>query len=233
MFLLRSQPGAANAKWQITCTLTKRLIRIEFFPLAEVAELADALRSGRSGCKAVWVQLPASAHRESRRSPGFLFTPRACAGWGVMYDRRQEIHVTQSPKGGAKTPARPPLTLLQVLVIIGLVAGLLIMLDFNRRQAEAQRLEADRSVAATEVAQLDTEHSALQTQVAYATTDAAVVEWAHEQGKLTQNNEVLVVPLLPTPVPSPAAPPPRAPPPRPDWVLWWDLFLDVPPPASS
>jgi hypothetical protein len=141
--------------------------------------------------------------------------------------------VTQSSRPGGKTPARPPLTLLQVLVIIGLVAGLLIMLDFNRRQAEAQRLEADRSVASTEVAQLENEHSALLTQVAYATTDAAVVAWAHEQGKLTQNNEVLVVPLLPTPGPSPAAPPPQAPPPRSAWILWWDLFLDAPPPATS
>jgi hypothetical protein len=123
--------------------------------------------------------------------------------------------------------------LLQVLVIIGLVAGLLIMLDFNRRQAEAQRLEADRSVASTEVAQLESEHAALQTQVAYATTDAAVVAWAHEQGKLTQNNEVLVVPLLPTPAPSPAAPRPAAPPPRPAWILWWDLFIDVPAPITS
>ena len=141
--------------------------------------------------------------------------------------------MTQSPRPGSQTPARPPLTLLQVLVIIGLVAGLLIMLDFNRRQAEAQRLEADRGVAATEVAQLENEHLALQTQVAYATTDSAVVAWAHEQGKLTQNNEVLVVPLLPTPVPSPAAPPPQAPPARPAWILWWDLFLDTPPPATS
>ncbi len=141
--------------------------------------------------------------------------------------------MTQSPRPGGQTSARPPLTLLQVLVIIGLVAGLLIMLDFNRRQAEAQRLEADRGVAATEVAQLENEHSALQTQVAYATTDSAVVAWAHEQGKLTQNNEVLVVPVLPTPVSSPAAPPPQPPPPRPAWILWWDLFLDAPPPATS
>ena len=141
--------------------------------------------------------------------------------------------MTQSPRPGAQSPARPPLTLLQVLVIIGLVAGLLIMLDFNRRQGEAQRLESDRNVAETQDAQLAAKNSALQTQVAYATTDAAVVAWAHEQGKLTQNNEVLVVPLLPTPVPSPAGPPPQAPLPRPAWILWWDLFLDAPPPATS
>ena len=151
----------------------------------------------------------------------------------MRYDPCQEAHLTQSSRAGGKVPARPPLTLLQVLVIIGIVAGLLIMLDFNRRQAEAQRLESDRSVASTEVAQLESEHAALQTQVAYATTDASVIEWAHEQGKLAQGNEVLVVPMLPTAVPSPAAPPPQAPPPRPAWILWWDLFLDVTPPAQS
>ena len=47
---------------------------------AEVAELADALRSGRSGRKAVWVQLPASAltHRggtKSRVSGIFCWRP--------------------------------------------------------------------------------------------------------------------------------------------------------------
>ena len=140
--------------------------------------------------------------------------------------------MTDSSRTSGKSPVRPPLTLLQVLVIIGLVAGLLIMLDFNRRQAEAQRLETDRAVAATEVAQLQAENAALQTQVAYATTDASVIAWAHEQGKLTQSNEVLVVPILPTAEPSPAPPPPQAPPQRPAWILWWDLFLDVAPPVK-
>ena len=37
---------------------------------AGVAELADALRSGRSGRKAIWVQLPASAQT---RETGFCF----------------------------------------------------------------------------------------------------------------------------------------------------------------
>ncbi len=139
--------------------------------------------------------------------------------------------MSEKPKAIAKGTARPPLTLLQVLAIIGLVAGLLIMLDFNRRQAEAQRLEADRNRLATEVAQLDYEHSVLETQVAYATTDAAVIQWAHEQGKLVQGDEVLVVPLVPTAAPTPQPPPPAPPPRRANWTLWWDLFLDAPPPV--
>lgn len=140
--------------------------------------------------------------------------------------------MTHSSRAGGKTPNRPPLTLLQVVGLLGLVAGLLIMLDFNRRQAEAQRLEADRDRLATEVAQLDYEHSALQTQVAYATTDAAVIDWAHEQGKLVQPDEVLVVPLVPTAQPTAAPPPVTAPSLPPTWVLWWDLFFDINPPLQ-
>jgi hypothetical protein len=139
--------------------------------------------------------------------------------------------LSENPRIPAKGTARPPLTLLQVLAIIGLVAGLLIMLDFNRRQAEAQRLEADRNRLATEVAQLDYEHSVLETQVAYATTDSAVIQWAHEQGKLVQGDEVLVVPLVPTAAPTPLPPPPAAPPRRANWTLWWSLFLDTEPPV--
>jgi hypothetical protein len=40
---------------------------------AEVAELADALGSGLSSRKGVRVQVPPSAHRETRRNAGFLF----------------------------------------------------------------------------------------------------------------------------------------------------------------
>jgi hypothetical protein len=149
----------------------------------------------------------------------------------MEYHACHEAELSQNPRVAAKSAPRPPLTLLQVLAIIGLVAGLLIMLDFNRRQAEAQRLEADRNRLATEVAQLDYEHSVLETQVAYATTDSAVIQWAHEHGKLVQGDEVLVVPLVPTSAPTPQPPPPAAPPRRANWTLWWDLFLDSAPPA--
>ncbi len=48
-------------------TLTSLLDSVEYRRLAEVAELADALRSGRSDHPVVWVQIPPSAF--SRRRP--------------------------------------------------------------------------------------------------------------------------------------------------------------------
>ncbi len=144
--------------------------------------------------------------------------------------------MTQPSKAGSKVPSkapgRPPLTLLQVLGIIGLIAGLLVMLDFNRRQAEAQRLEADRDRVSTEVAQLEYERDVLHTQVAYATTDAAVLDWAHEHGKLVQSDEVLVVPVVPTAQATPVPPRLVAPPAPPSWLLWWNLFSDAAPPLQ-
>jgi hypothetical protein len=145
-----------------------------------------------------------------------------------MYDVARETLVTKSTKPGKPT-VRPPLTLMQILVLVGLVAGLLVMLDFNRRQGEVQRLTADRNRVGTEVAKLDLERLALQTQVAYATTDAAVIAWAHEHGKLVQENEVLVVPVMPTPAPTPAPTPLPPRPAAPSWTLWRDLFFDVGP----
>ncbi len=120
---------------------------------------------------------------------------------------------------------RPPLTALQVLTIVGLVVWLLVLLDFNRRLAAEQQLVNAANEARTQVAKLDAEHGLLETQVAFATTDAAVIQWAHENGKIAQGSEVLVVPLLPTPQPTPL--PPMAPLPvaPPTWVLWQNLFF--------
>lgn len=45
--------------------LTKQSFEIKYTPLAEVAELADALRSGRSELTLVRVQIPPSAHKKT------------------------------------------------------------------------------------------------------------------------------------------------------------------------
>jgi hypothetical protein len=54
--LLPIQGGPPRAR-----RLTDELFEIKYTPLAEVAELADALRSGRSEGSLMWVQVPPSA----------------------------------------------------------------------------------------------------------------------------------------------------------------------------
>lgn len=121
---------------------------------------------------------------------------------------------------------RPPLTLPQFLAMAAVVVALLIGLDFSQRLARENYLVASVNQESTEVAILAAEHADLKTQVAYATTDAAVIEWAHSSGKMVLPGEVLVAPILPTPAPTqPPAPPPTALPP-PTWLLWRNLFFD-------
>jgi hypothetical protein len=111
------------------------------------------------------------------------------------------------------------------LTIVGVVVWLLILLDFNRRLAAEQQLVNAANRARTQVAKLEAEHSLLVTQEAYATTDAAVIAWAHEYGKMAKEGEVLVVPSVPTLQPAPLPPPVPLPAVPPTWMLWQNLFF--------
>jgi hypothetical protein len=108
---------------------------------------------------------------------------------------------------------------------LALVALVVVVVDFGQRLGASQRLTEERNRAGTEVAALETEQGALRTQVAYATTDAAVVQWALEHGRMVRPGEQLVVPIIPTAPPTPVAAPIALPPPPPNWMLWWRMFF--------
>ena len=116
----------------------------------------------------------------------------------------------------------------QVLLVVSLVIGLVVLVDFNRRLANAQRLVNDATQLAEEVATLEAQREILLTARAYANSDQAVEDWARSQGKLVQPGEVIVVPVapggdVPTPQPTPVAAAVEAP----NYSLWWDLFFDA------
>src|SRR2546425_13028071 len=69
--LFRSETGSEAVKPRVDLRLYRPLILP--FPRAEVVELVDALRSGRSGRKPVWVRVPPSASTRKRRGE-----------WGVV-----------------------------------------------------------------------------------------------------------------------------------------------------
>ena len=123
-----------------------------------------------------------------------------------------------SKSNGAWTPKQIGLLVLAAL-------ALMIVVDFSQRLAQSQeRVEQSQQVA-SEVAMLQAERSALQTQVAYATTDAAVIAWAHSAAKMVQGEEVLVVPIIPTGAPTPFPTPPPLPTPQPNYQLWMQSFV--------
>ena len=125
---------------------------------------------------------------------------------------------------------RRPASLTPLLALLGVGVAVVIVGAFNRRWVAGQGIIESQQVLETKVALLERERGLLLTQVAYATTDAAVIEWAHAQGKQALEGEVLVVPLPgATPLPTPTSTPLPGPSVLSNWQLWGVLFFEQKP----
>ncbi|PKN97807.1 MAG: hypothetical protein CVU42_14685 [Chloroflexi bacterium HGW-Chloroflexi-4] len=91
-------------------------------------------------------------------------------------------------------------------IILGIVAIVLffLVMDLNNRLNELSRLSMQQEKASTVIAVLQNTLSALDTQVAYSSSEGAVEDWAYEEGHMTRPGENLIIPLSPpgtTPIP--------------------------------
>ena len=119
-----------------------------------------------------------------------------------------------------------PFSFRRVAAFAGIFILILFVIEFNSRLEELNRLNEQRDqirALATEAMQTQV---ALQTQVAYAGSTAAVEEWARTEGHYLQEGDQPVIPvgvpgsvpvIVPTPVPSPT--------PMENWEVWWSLFF--------
>ena len=108
---------------------------------------------------------------------------------------------------------------------LAVIVGILLLGDLNQRMADARRLERDARSLQTEVAGMEALAARLATQVAQATSESLVEEWARREGKMVREGEHLIVPLVPsgTVGPSAANATPLAPLPS-RWEVWWALL---------
>jgi len=91
------------------------------------------------------------------------------------------------------------------IIVISLVLLAFLVIDFNSRMAELNRLRVEQELVSARLEGHEATRDALQTQIAYATSEAAAVRWAHEN-HMAQPGEKAVVPMQPslsTPVPRP------------------------------
>lgn len=114
------------------------------------------------------------------------------------------------------------------LAIVGIaVIGYLVMV-FNSRAVELRRLATQRDAVAVRATSVARENASLQTQIAEATSEAPVIEWAYEKGHMKKPGDIPVVPLAPgggTPVPTPTPEPKQLP--VKNWQMWMLLFVDL------
>ena len=107
-----------------------------------------------------------------------------------------------------------------------LIVFIFLMLDLNNRLGEMLRLNSEKVKVSAQLTQLVSTQQHLQTQIAYATSDVAVQEWARQEGHMSLPGDIPIVPLAPagsTPTPQ-KAPVPTAPPAQ-NWQVWDALFF--------
>jgi adenylate cyclase len=115
------------------------------------------------------------------------------------------------------------------LILVGFAILVLLVMDFNNRMAELRRLTAEKEVVSARVTSLVQTQKSLETQVAYATSEAAVYYWAYNFEHLGEEGDVLVVPIqgggeMPQPTPTPIVTPVVIQ----NWQVWLTLLVDQP-----
>jgi hypothetical protein len=111
-----------------------------------------------------------------------------------------------------------------VFVVVAVVLFFLVM-DLNNRLNELSRLTSQRNDEATVVNNLQQTLGVLGTQIGYATSNAAVEDWAYGEGHMVRSGENLIIPIEPagatqaplvvaTPVPTTMT----------NWQIWMALL---------
>jgi cell division protein FtsB len=113
---------------------------------------------------------------------------------------------------------------------VGLVAGILflvvLIVDFNARLEELDRLNRQAEITRLEATQAGQTKVAYETQLANATSGQLIEEEARSNAGMIREGDHPVVVLgdegeAPLAIPEPTPPPT----PKPKWQLWWDLYF--------
>jgi hypothetical protein len=121
--------------------------------------------------------------------------------------------------------SRPSFNFKQTLLIIMIIGFVFMMMDLNSRLSALFRLTGQRDQVSTEVSQLLATKDEVQKQIDFATSPAAVGQWARQE-HMGLNGDKLIVPLAgakatlqpkvkPTPIPETAS----------GWQVWRELFF--------
>jgi hypothetical protein len=120
-----------------------------------------------------------------------------------------------------------PINFRRIAIFFGIFILILLVIEFNSRLEELNRLNGQRDEIRAIATQSIQTQMALQTQVAFAGSTAAVDEWARTEGHYALEGDQPVIPVVqpgsepviintPLPIPTPMQ----------NWEVWWSLFFD-------
>ncbi len=115
----------------------------------------------------------------------------------------------------------------KILGVAAVLVLVLMLVSFNNRLGEYFRLSNQRDQLEAEVVKLKGTQIALETQVAYATSDQAVEDWARDEARMAKPGDKVIVLLTPqalaTEIFTQTTPTPRV---AENWEIWWALFFE-------
>ena len=114
-----------------------------------------------------------------------------------------------------------------VIIVLALALLAFLVMDFNARTAELNRLAAEKEIVEAKVEAREQTKEALENQIAYATSEAAAQDWAYEDGHMTRPGDFPVVAIQS----AESTPPEREQPTVvateiSNWQRWLSLFVD-------
>jgi hypothetical protein len=119
------------------------------------------------------------------------------------------------------------INLRRVAIFLGIFILILVVIEFNSRLEELNRLNDQRDETRAIATQAMQTQMKLQTHVAYAGSTAAVEEWARTEGHYVLEGDQPVIPIVqPGSEPVIVATPRPLPTPMQNWEVWWSLFFD-------
>lgn len=111
----------------------------------------------------------------------------------------------------------------RIAIFLGIAILLFLIIDFNTRVEGLSRLQNGLATKQADGTQVVATQRALETMVAYATSDAAAQEYARSQAHMAQPGDHVVVPL---PVPGATPQPSATPTPTFDAITNWDVWME-------
>jgi len=114
----------------------------------------------------------------------------------------------------------------RVLLVAGVLFLTLVIVEFNSRLEELDRLNQQANITRAEATQGALTRVALETQVSLAGSDEIVEEQARSEGHMIQEGDQPVIILGDEGAPASENPEPTpVPTQKPNWQKWWDLYF--------
>jgi cell division protein FtsB len=111
-------------------------------------------------------------------------------------------------------------------IYIALIIIFFLLMSLSARYNELMKLTEQNNLMQTEVVALLITNNHIETQIAIATSEIAVEQYAREQGYMVKPGEVLIVPISSyDSTPTPVIVAPEMIEAMPNWKIWYELFF--------